>query len=169
MSVQTLAAAAYFAANPAIDTALVTADGNVFRANQVNLADFHRAQYKLAANTELQRADLTAAIATATLAITGDTARLSAYHAIEATIEPPKMSVAATHSEAKSALTTALGIADLTDLDEDYTVDGTTVTLETMVVCTWKASKLSAAAWKAQSKVTRQAAVKAAFPDFITE
>jgi hypothetical protein len=76
--------------------------------------------------------------------------------------------VPATHSEASDALTAALGIDDLTNLEEDYTVDGTTITTATMVIATWLGSHMDAATWKAQSQATREAAVTAAFPDFIT-
>lgn len=163
-------AAAYFAENPLVDEVLATSDGNVWPVAELNKAQFHAAENDLEAPVTHERTDdgMAALIDVAELAIAARGARVDASKGTAQETAPPKPVVPPTYEEAREALADALGIDDLTDLEESYTEDGVTLLTIDAVVATWYRSGMSVTDWKAQNKATREAAVASEFPDFIT-
>jgi hypothetical protein len=80
----------------------------------------------------------------------------------------PEPVAAPTFEEARADLADALGADELTNLEADYTVDDVVLDTIDAIIATWYRSPLSVAAWAAQNQATREAAVAAAFSDFIT-
>lgn len=163
-------AAAYFAENVEVDTVLATSDGNVWLPAELNKAKFHAEQNGLAEPAEHGRADegMAALIDVAELALVARSSRIETSRGVAQETPPPSPVVPPTYEEARTALATALGIADLTDLDESYTADGVELLTIDAVIATWLVSGMDVATWKAQTKSARQTAVAAKYPDFIT-
>lgn len=163
-------AAAYFAENPTLDAVLATSDGNVWPPADLNKAQFHAAQQLLASPALFERDDegMPALIDVAELVITARGARVDASRGTAQETPDPVMPERPTYEEARATLATALGIAELTALDESYTESGVTLTKVDAVVATFYRSGQTVDAWALQDKVVREAAVAAQFPDFIT-
>lgn len=163
-------AAAYFAEYPLVDTVLATSDGQVWLPAQANLAGYHASKNGLAAPATYERTDdgMDDLIAVAALQFVAIKARGDASKGVTKETPPPTPVVPPTYEEARADLADALGIDDLTDLEESYTASGVVLLTIDAVIATWYGSGLSVAAWKAQSKAVRQAAVAAKYPDFVT-
>lgn len=161
-------AAAFFAENPLVDTVLATSDGNVWPTDEMNKAEFHAAKNKLDPPAEHDRSDdgMAALIDTAELVLLARSSRVDASRGVMQETPPPAPVVPPTYEEARSALGTALGIEDLTDLDEDYEEDGVVLHTIDAVIATWLESGMDVATWRAQSKNTRQEAVATKFGAF---
>ncbi|MCW5900485.1 MAG: hypothetical protein KIT10_14570 [Flavobacteriales bacterium] len=161
-------AAAYFAENPEVDSVLATSDGNVWPLAQLSLATHHATRNSLAAPGTVDREDLEEEIAVAELILMAMGSRTDASKGVTKVAVPVEPVQPPTYEQARAELATALGIAALTDLDERYTEDGVVLLAIDAVIATWYRSGMTVAAWAAQSKAVREAAVAAEFPDFIT-
>lgn len=163
-------AAAFFAEHPLVDEVLATSDGQVWLPAQANLAAYHASKSGLAAPVTYERTDdgMDDLIAVATLQLVAIGSRAAASKGVIQETPPPAPVVSPTYEEARNTLADALGIDDLTDLDESYTESGVVLYTIDAVIATWYGSGMTVANWKAQSKATRQAAVAAKYPDFIT-
>lgn len=169
MSALTAAAAKFFVAYPAIDTVLVTSDGNCFTEGNLNRARLQAATLVDTDISTLERSDLTSEIAAEADAQAYAGVTLSIQQAANsiielAKLEPPEVP---TENEAITSILDYLNVASLTNLPPNgYTRGAEAVELGEAVIATWYRSGKSLSVWAHLSQAEQEAAVAAEFTDW---